>query len=199
MPTYDPDDGDRLESRRGDDERPGPSWGRAAVAAAVIALVLAGALGAVLTRGGEGRDRTAQPAGDGTADAAGDRTADAAGGRFHTFRHGLDSRASARPLARALHGTLVLPDDRGGYLTLLVQRGKATSVSAGSVTVRSADGYTQRWTVTPTTAVMGGAEGIKSFSEGDAVAVTGVRSEDTLRATHIVDVGRFVAPRRSRR
>jgi len=193
MSTYDPDDGDRLESRRGDDEPPVPPWRRGTIVA-VVALVLAGALSAALARDGGGADSTVVPA----AGTSGDRSTADSRAEAGTMQHGF-GHPPRRPLRRVLHGTLVLPDDRGGYLTLLVQRGRATSVSAGSVTVRSADGYTQRWAVTATTAVLGGIEGIKSFSEGDAVAVTGVRTDDALRATHIVDVGRFVAPPRSRR
>ena len=45
----------------------------------------------------------------------------------------------------ALHGQFVVSDDFGGYTTVLTQTGTVTAASPTSVTVRSADGFSQTY------------------------------------------------------
>ncbi|MBV9089503.1 MAG: hypothetical protein JO044_06290 [Mycobacteriaceae bacterium] len=54
--------------------------------------------------------------------------------------------------AAALHGQFVVTDGHGGYATELTQTGVVTAVSDGSLTAKSADGFTQTYAVTPGTA-----------------------------------------------
>ena len=48
----------------------------------------------------------------------------------------------------ALHGEVIVPNSDGTFTTVLVQRGEVTAVSATSITVKSADGFTQEYAVT---------------------------------------------------
>ena len=50
-----------------------------------------------------------------------------------------------------LHGEFVVSDANGGYTTMLTQTGTVTAVSATSITVKSDDGYTQIYMISPTT------------------------------------------------
>ena len=51
--------------------------------------------------------------------------------------------------AAALHGEFVMPDGNGAYTTVLTQSGVLTAVSDTSVTAKSADGFTQIYTIAP--------------------------------------------------
>lgn len=53
------------------------------------------------------------------------------------------------PPAAALHGEFVVPDGNGAYTTVLTQTGVLTAVSDTSITAKSADGFTQIYTITP--------------------------------------------------
>lgn len=55
--------------------------------------------------------------------------------------------APGETLDPALHGEFVVPADQGGFTTLMIQTGTVTAVSPGSVTVRSADGFTQQYEI----------------------------------------------------
>jgi hypothetical protein len=70
-----------------------------------------------------------------------------------------------------LHGRVTVPKAGGGYQTLDVQSGKVTKVSAGSVEVKSADGFTATYAVTGSTAVNAESAGIGSVKAGDTVFV----------------------------
>lgn len=52
-----------------------------------------------------------------------------------------------------------------------IQRGAITAIDAGSVTVRSADGFTASYTITPTTTVGRGGKGKKVAASGVAPGV----------------------------
>jgi hypothetical protein len=52
-------------------------------------------------------------------------------------------------LAGALHGEFVVPDGNGAYTTVLTQTGVLTAVSDTSITAKSADGFTQIYTIAP--------------------------------------------------
>ena len=51
--------------------------------------------------------------------------------------------------AAALHGEFVAPDGNGAYTTVLTQTGVLTAVSDTSITAKSADGFTQIYTIAP--------------------------------------------------
>jgi hypothetical protein len=53
------------------------------------------------------------------------------------------------PPAAALHGEVVVPDGNGAYTTVLTQSGVLTAVSDTSITAKSADGFTQIYTIAP--------------------------------------------------
>ncbi len=73
-------------------------------------------------------------------------------------------------LAAALHGEFVVPDDAGGYATMLTQTGAVTEVSPTSVTVRSADNYTQSYVIPP------GAQADHTIAVADEIDVRAKRS-----------------------
>jgi hypothetical protein len=51
--------------------------------------------------------------------------------------------------AGAIHGEFVVPDGNGAYTTVLTQTGVLTAVSDTSITAKSADGFTQIYTIAP--------------------------------------------------
>jgi hypothetical protein len=87
----------------------------------------------------------------------------------------------------AIHGQLTVPKSGGGYQTVDVQDGTVTAVSTGSVTVKSADGYTATYTVTGNTVIDAKAAGIGSVKKGDTVFVTATVSGSTATAASIFD------------
>jgi hypothetical protein len=87
-----------------------------------------------------------------------------------------------------VHGQLTVPKSGGGYQTLDVQSGTVTAVSTGSVTVKSADGFTATYTVTSSTVVGAQSAGIGSVKKGDTIFVTATVSGSTATAATIVDV-----------
>jgi hypothetical protein len=80
--------------------------------------------------------------------------------------------------ATALHGEFVVPDGAGGYTTMLSQTGTVTAVSPSSITVRSADGYTQAYAIPAI-----GAN--PPFAVDDPVSVRATRTGDTATVTNI--------------
>jgi hypothetical protein len=87
-----------------------------------------------------------------------------------------------------IHGEFTVPKSGGGYQTLDVQQGTVTAVSATSVTVKSADGYSVTYTVTSKTLVDAQAAGIGSVKKGDSLFVTATVSGTTPTATNIIDL-----------
>jgi len=110
-------------------------------------------------------------------------------GRFGAFGFG--------GIGRVLHGQITVPKSGGGYQTLDVQDGTVTAVSTGSVTVKSADGFTATYTVTSKTVVDAEAAGIGSVKKGDTIVVTATVSGSTATAANIVDVTAVKAGRAS--
>lgn len=66
-------------------------------------------------------------------------------------------------LGGALHGQLVVPDG-SGYATVAMQRGTVTAATSTSLTVRSSDGYTATYRISPATQVVTG--GLAGFGGG---------------------------------
>ena len=96
-----------------------------------------------------------------------------------------------------VHGQLTVPKSGGGYQTVDVQNGKVTAVSTGSVTVKSADGFTATYTVTSKTLVTAEAPGIASVKKGDTVFVTATISGSTATAASVIDLTDVKAGRAS--
>jgi hypothetical protein len=87
-----------------------------------------------------------------------------------------------------VHGQVTVPKSGGGYQNLDIQNGTVTAVSTGSVTVKSADGFTATYTVTSNTVVGAQSAGIGSVKKGDTIFVTATVSGSTATAATIVDV-----------
>lgn len=99
--------------------------------------------------------------------------------------------------AGVLHGQLTVPKAGGGYQTLDVQDGTVTAVSTGSLTVKSADGFTATYTVTSKTVVDAQAAGIGSVRKGDTVFVAATATGATPTAASVIDVTAVKAGRAS--
>ena len=110
-------------------------------------------------------------------------------GRFGAFGFG--------GAGRVVHGQITVPKSGGGYQTLDVQSGTVTAVSTGSVTVKSADGFTATYTVTSKTVVDAESAGIGSVKAGDKIFVTATVSGSTATAADIVDLTAVKAGRAS--
>lgn len=71
------------------------------------------------------------------------------------------------------------------------QEGTVIAVSAGSVTARSANGYTQTYLVTPNTTLIGHggerASALPHFAINDHVAILGTIQDGTALATAVAD------------
>jgi hypothetical protein len=87
------------------------------------------------------------------------------------------------PSGAALHGEFVVPAGDDSFQTLAVQRGEVTAVTAGSITLRSEDGFTRTYAINADTRVVkarGG--GITSIAKGSDVHVVAVRQGTRLTA-----------------
>ena len=89
-------------------------------------------------------------------------------GKAKAERHGKAERAKARRAERGGAaggaGGMLGKIEHGEFTTasagvMQVQRGAITAIDSGSLTVRSADGFTASYTITPTTAVGKGRKG----------------------------------------
>ncbi|BBX68978.1 hypothetical protein MPSYJ_24390 [Mycolicibacterium psychrotolerans] len=80
----------------------------------------------------------------------------------------------------ALHGQFVVPATGGGYTTLVIQTGTVTAVSPASVTVRSADGFSQQYAI---------GAGLRAPAVDDQVTIRAVRDGEggAVRITEILD------------
>ena len=86
-----------------------------------------------------------------------------------------------------LHGQAVLSKPGGGYQTVDYQRGTVTAVSAGSVTLKSTDGFTQSYDITGSTIVGAHRDGISSVKAGNTASVIATVSGKTITAARIID------------
>ncbi len=89
-------------------------------------------------------------------------------------------------LGGTLHGEVTRPTATGGTETLLVQTGSVTAAGDTEVTVKSTDGFTETYAVSPTTTVRG-----PSKSAGLTVGsqVTVVATKDGKRALLVASKG----------
>jgi hypothetical protein len=87
----------------------------------------------------------------------------------------------------ALHGEFVVKDGEGVFRTVVMQRGKATQVSAEEITVRSEDGYTATYAVTADTMVNSTRGGVDDIETGEDVNVAATKSGAKATARRIID------------
>lgn len=91
----------------------------------------------------------------------------------------------------AVHGTFVVPNQDGtGYQTVQMQHGVVTAVSATSISVKSADGFTATYVVDSGTEVNRGGTIADIAADAD-VLVQGVVDGSTVTAQRIVDTAAF--------
>jgi hypothetical protein len=156
---------------------------RSYIMAGVAVVALLGGAGVALAVGGSGTQAHA-------AAAAASPTPSPTGGRLG-FRHFGGLRRLGLGLGGglfgAVHGQLVVPRAGGGYQTVDVQRGIVTAVSTASITVKSADGFSQSYAITGSTIVDAQRAGIGSVKVGDQAAVVATVSGSTATATSIID------------
>jgi hypothetical protein len=177
------------------------------VAGAVLALVAAGAFGALLAGGGDdgptaltgigsstdenGTDEDGTDE-DGTDDGGDGTLRDRLKGRG-PFGHGLGGPGLVAGgfAGRGVHGSFVVEDADGGYQTVLTQQGTATAVSETSITVKSDDGFVATYRLTDESMVMSGPSGTDAIAKGADVAVTALKTGSTARAVHVIDLSQL--------
>ena len=96
-------------------------------------------------------------------------------------------RRGISALGGAIHGQMVVPKPGGGYQTVDSQRGTVTAVNTSSITIKSADGFTKTYAVTPKTVVEAGRDGIGDVKVGHHVALFAVERHKAADAANIVD------------
>lgn len=109
---------------------------------------------------------------------------------------GLGSPGMLGPMG-AVHGQFTVPNGNSGYETIATQVGTVQSVSSGSITVKSADGYSQDYVVNSSTLVNADYEGILSVKTGDTVAIEATVSGSTYTAQRVTDTTQVQANRKS--
>jgi hypothetical protein len=87
----------------------------------------------------------------------------------------------------AVHGQFVVPRSGGGYQTIDTQRGSVIAVSATSITVKSADGFSKTYQVVSSTNVDAKRNGIAAVKTGHQVMVTATDGGGTATAVGILD------------
>ena len=87
----------------------------------------------------------------------------------------------------SLHGTAVVSDGNGGYTTQLTQTGTVSAVSSGSITVKSADGYTKTYVVSSATTVDNGNDQIADVATGHTVRIVATDTAATTITDSTID------------
>lgn len=90
--------------------------------------------------------------------------------------------------AGAIHGTFTVKGPNGTYETIDTQYGTAEAVSSSSITVKSADGFSQTYAVSSSTVVDAQPNGISSVRVGDTVSIQGLVSGSTVTAERVLDI-----------
>jgi hypothetical protein len=84
--------------------------------------------------------------------------------------------------AGAIHGEFVVPDGNGAYTTVLTQTGVLTAVSDTSITAKSADGFTQIYTIAP------GSRAVNTqLAVNDTVTIRANVTDNTATATTVTE------------
>jgi hypothetical protein len=108
-------------------------------------------------------------------------------GRFG-YGPGLGPLGLAPGLFGVIHGTFTVKTPDGQFETIDAQTGTVESVASTSITVKSADGFSQTYQVTSSTEVGAEADGILSVKDGDQVSVEGLVSGNTVTAQRVLDI-----------
>jgi hypothetical protein len=87
-----------------------------------------------------------------------------------------------------VHASYTVKGPSGAYETLDTQVGTVQAVSSSSITVKSADGYSQQYAVGSSTVVYADYNGIGSVKLGDQVSVIGLAGSSAVTAERIVDI-----------
>ncbi len=175
--------------------RPTPKMMIGAAAVVLVALI-GGGIAYAATSGPSSSAATSAPAAG-----AGTQAAPKAGhGKGHKAAKGQQAAASGL-LGRVQHGEFTT----ASAAVIEVQRGTLTSVDPNSITVRSADGYTASYAVTPSTVVApnrkaaaavpgapaptaAAATGVGSLQPNDSVQVMATKTATGSAATKITPV-----------
>jgi hypothetical protein len=91
-----------------------------------------------------------------------------------------------------VHGQVVLAKPGGGYQTVDFQSGTVTKVDAGSITLKSSDGFTQTYAITGSTIVTASRDGISSVKTGNDTVLIATLSGHTATAVKIIDVTQLI-------
>ncbi|HUA40849.1 MAG TPA: hypothetical protein VMA32_04765 [Streptosporangiaceae bacterium] len=91
-----------------------------------------------------------------------------------------------------VHGQVVLAKPGGGYRTVDFQSGTVTKVDAGSITLRSTDGFTQSYAISGSTIVSANRDGIGSVKTGNDTVLIATVSGRTATAVRIIDVTQLI-------
>lgn len=92
-----------------------------------------------------------------------------------------------------IHGSYTLKGPNGDYETVDTQYGTAVTVTSTSITVKSADGFSQTYQVGPGTIVDANSDGITSVAVGDDISVQALVSGSTVTAERVVDLTQIQA------
>ena len=163
---------------------------RVAVAAGVTAFFgLAGAGLAFAVGGGSGSSGASLSASSSTSTTVAPNTE-----RPHLGPGGRPGLGFGRGLGgNVVHGQYTVKNGTT-YQTVTVQTGQVTAVDGKSITVKSADGFTQTYAVQASTIVDSQSGGISAVANTDNVDVQGLQGK-TLTATNIVDTTKIGASR----
>ena len=159
-----------------------PSLG--AKSAAAVVAVGALAVGGLAVTAAAADDATPSPSASDNAAEPGTEPGDRPG-RGPGGHHGPGMGGPGGP---AVHGELVVETEDGVYATVLVQRGEVTAVSATSITVKSADGFSKTYAVGADSEIhVDGADAaIGDVKVGDTVGVRATVSGSTATVDHLM-------------
>lgn len=169
--------------------RRGPRSRRPFVLAGVAAVaLLVGATVAFATTHGSPSADTSAAAARPTPSPAPSGGTGRGNGRFGGYGGAGYGAGYGASLFGALHGQIVVAKPGGGYETADIQSGQLTAVSAASVTLRSADGFTKTYLVTSSTDVDEQQDGIASVKTGNQASLIATVSGSAATATSIEDL-----------
>jgi hypothetical protein len=128
------------------------------------------------------------PVGDPSPSAGNGRTGGGSAPRARAKRPALRALTLRRTLARNVqHGEVVVKTTNGDK-TIDVQRGTVTAINSTTVTVKSADGFTQTWTFGSPVHVVEHRTSVQpsAVAAGATVGIAGTRSGGTVTAVLLV-------------
>jgi hypothetical protein len=92
------------------------------------------------------------------------------------------------PSPDILHGQYVVRAAAGGYQTIDEQTGQVVAVSGSAITLRSIDGFTERYLVSKSTVVDSGHDRIAAVKVGDQASLDAAVSGSTATVTTLDDL-----------